>query len=126
MSGSGHFVQSLDVRRVGMVHRLKSAAAVSLILVGGCMRPEGNTARAEAAPLITSAASAGEGCVVQIGGERIEASRTDDEVRSLVSRWPNRRAIVRVGAATRYRCVGRLIYVLQGAGFSISTEAMSD
>jgi hypothetical protein len=109
-----------------MVHRLKSIAAVSLGLLAACAGADVGSRGSGEAPLITSAASAGEDCVVLINGERIEASRTDDEVVSLVSRWPNRRAVVRVGPATPYRCIGRLIYVLQRARFSISSEATSD
>ena len=47
---------------------------------------------------------------IEVNGETIEPSRTDEELVSLVSAWPSRRAVVRMGPATPYRCVARLTY----------------
>lgn len=58
--------------------------------------------------------------MIQIGGHRFGYGDTDGErMRRLVSRWPNRRAILNMERDLPYRCIGGVVYTLQRERFQV-------
>jgi hypothetical protein len=91
------------------------------IVVGALL----NGCATRASPLLVDVARAGEGCAIEVAGRRFGYGESDfEQMRTLVSSWPNRRAILNMVSDAPYRCVGGVIYTLQRARFErIDLEA---
>jgi len=89
---------------------MKAALRIALLgagMLAGCATPRVMTVTSSG--MGTAAAP----CVVAVGGRRIPL----DEFAAFARRWYGREAHLNADIQTPYRCLGRIIYELQRAGF---------
>ena len=89
---------------------LRTCAIMCLALIAGCARNP---------PLMLRATGTGEECTVSVNGEVFADEKLSGPLLNQLAKEHDKRLIIDSDGHTPYRCIGRTIFNLQGAGFRV-------